>query len=287
MDQRFCQGYFHVDRWYERKQPTLCLHDEERCPRHGVRGLVRLAQDEDTLFLREFANVSRGGTEANLHVEDLMTTDAELHEALRARPGRKVVTLFITYQPCHHSGGHRQLATLHRKSCSEKVRAWARDTLAPCDARLRIKCFNLYRVHWVDAAIFHDADDERLFGARAGLALEGLLGLLREPNIGVDVMAPEDWPVFLRLLARGSDLLVPAVSDEDWATRRKYEASCQAYLDTLKASLEWPAAAPARGTKRRLQSVIVVLNEKRACLLSTDPLKEDLVLRRTHANAAG
>ncbi|AYV86915.1 MAG: hypothetical protein Sylvanvirus13_22, partial [Sylvanvirus sp.] len=33
----------------------------------------------------------------------------------------KVLTLFIGYQPCHHSAGSRKLSDRHKKSCTSRL----------------------------------------------------------------------------------------------------------------------------------------------------------------------
>ena len=115
--------------------------------------VARLVSHEgNTLYVARYANCFRGNSEANIHAEEFMVTDKELLKVLDGRdrsgyggaapsaPAR--LLLYMTYQPCHHSGwrspggaharGRRAGdVAVHPTTCSERLRefflrAWRR-----------------------------------------------------------------------------------------------------------------------------------------------------------------
>src|SRR5690606_15650055 len=147
--------------------------------------------------------------------------------------GDKTLTLFCTYQPCHHSGGHRKLKWTHRKSCCGVLKRWARDALKPQSVKLRFKCFDLNRIHWTDDELIRSADDKTMFGGRAALARAGVRDLLLETNVSVSMMTKEDWTLFLALLKDYWGYEPPKVTDEQWANRHAHETRCQQVLASV------------------------------------------------------
>ena len=67
------------------------------------------AQSGADLYVARYANCFRGRSEWNVHAEEFMLTDPQLLALLRGadaggdRAG--ILQLYMSYQPCHHSGG--------------------------------------------------------------------------------------------------------------------------------------------------------------------------------------
>lgn len=240
-----CEGFFHVDRCYEWGQGTLCLV-QPRCFRYVVRGVCSLELLGQPLFLRAYENVHLGSTRDNLHVEDVMTQDPELLAALELVKqqipvtGLARLTLWITYQPCHHSSGGRNLQGQHDKSCTRVLLDFVRRVLRPAGTELRIKCFGLYRVQWEDEALFREGDADK-FQGRLSLASQGLEQLLYCPGVSLSVVTDQDWAEFLAL-ARQPELRGPdffpetSVAAACWDTRRAFEARCRDFLARFRES---------------------------------------------------
>ena len=245
--EEFCQGYFHVDRCYEWQQKTLCLFKNPgsvQCSRHGVRALVHLNAGDETLFLKQYTNISQGWTEKNIHVEEQFCSDPRLEQildsSLQATDVQVTMTVYMTYQPCHQSGGGRNLQRLHRKSCTNVLLNFldrvTGKQLTP-NFRLRLKLFGLYRVHWENADLFKPFD-KALFGGRVNQASEGLAKLLlhKDPKIEISMMDKESWREFLSLIPGADELVQETVSVDQWALREAHEQRCQDFLDRFRGS---------------------------------------------------
>ncbi|EOD31111.1 hypothetical protein EMIHUDRAFT_434394 [Emiliania huxleyi CCMP1516] len=108
------------------------------------------------LYIARYSNCWRGSSESNVHAEQFLLQDEDLRSAIAAlasaaTPGtiggdggdsggdgggggrrhRHRLLLYLTYQPCHHSGGHsRRLLGEHSTSCTSLLCAFVREVLA-------------------------------------------------------------------------------------------------------------------------------------------------------------
>ena len=233
---QFCQGFFHIDECFEWQQPVACIHAEP-CKRMEVQGLVSVTVNGDCLFARLYQNQFRGHTEQNVHVEDQVVADRDLAAAL-GRPGPKVLTLYVGYQPCHYSAGGRKLHGAHAKSCTVLLIDWWRRDLRDRGVALHIKCLGVYRAQWEDAAHFVRADSAKpgdldTFVPRANAAREGIQRILREPGVHMTGMTPADWLVFLRRHCRPE--AHRAVTPAQWTARFAYDARVCEFLEKMRA----------------------------------------------------
>ena len=226
-----CQGYFHIDECFEWKQEDGCLMDD-KCRRMTVRGLLHWCDAEQkTLFVRKYENVFLGSTETNLHVEDLMCADVDLHQALSSMDGAgTVMTLFISYQPCHHSSGGRKMERLHTKSCTKLLQKWFRTVILPLKIVFRVKICGLYRAHWVDATLFSRENDAVIFGNKSYQAREGIIMLKQEPNFILEAMNEADWRQLTQFCH--PDVL-EQITSEQWRKRFVYDCHTRKFLNEL------------------------------------------------------
>lgn len=122
-----------------------------------------------------------------MHAEVFMLADPELRDVLTARQSRCRLQLYITYQPCHHSGGH----TIHStSSCTLKLLEFIRTTLAPFGVQMEIIIPYLYRVHWRNM----DKYNEMIHNANVGLRL-----LQEADGVIIRGMESSDWSFVVSL----------------------------------------------------------------------------------------
>ena len=113
----------------------------------------------------------------------------------------KTLTMFITQQPCHHSSG--RVETKHvsaNTSCTNRILRWSQEYLQSRGVSVIIKLSRIFRAHWEDESVHETTEDAQVFGSRARMAKEGLMLLMREPNIRVTMIdSREDWMFLLSL----------------------------------------------------------------------------------------
>eukprot|EP01052_Picozoa_sp_SAG31_P015196 SAG31_NODE_970_length_10676_cov_12.566985_3_plen_628_part_00 len=200
-------------------------------------------------YVARYQNCWRGGEKTNYHAEQFMLEDADLAARLEhaksrqkeqeqqgdaATPGnshairrREVrLTIYLTYQPCHFSGGHvKNIGKAVTTSCTNRLLLWSRAVLQPAGVTLVIRLAKLYRLasnsptmstihnrskratnlkhvacnvsviraHWEEGTL-HKTEEERLhYGERAAAAREGMKLLMTEPGIEMVMMDPDDW----------------------------------------------------------------------------------------------
>lgn len=227
--EEFCQGYFHVDKSFEWDQSEFCIC-RKVCMKNTVRGVVHVTDElGDTIFLRKYQNEFRGHTEENLHVEDIMIADETLSEVLEDDPrGKKIVTLYISYQPCHHSGGYVKLKGLHKKSCTEVLMKWF--SKLPNTVKVVIKCCGIYRAHWEDDAYYKTEYDNTL-KKRTNSSREGLIELLKfdQERFFVEAMNPRSWDDFLQFC----DPEI-TISKQQWKIRDNFDEKVDKFLKKLR-----------------------------------------------------
>ena len=174
---QICASFYHIEPTPEGGIEQLCLSAAcggLPCPRKTVVCVARLraASDADAtvhqppterwcsppaedIYCARYSNCFKGSSEANLHAERFLISDAALLEAIDHLPrAGGTLTLYLTYQPCHHSGGHkRQGMGSHGTSCTAALLKHMRTHLTPRNVRLAIRVAYLYRAHWEDHLI--------------------------------------------------------------------------------------------------------------------------------------
>ena len=114
---QLCGSFFHIEATPEDGIPQLCLSAElggPVCARKTVCCVARVqagAADGTWVdkYVGRYFNCWQGNSQANLHAEHFLLQDAGLAAAVGALDdGQGRLLLYLTYQPCHHSGGHRR-----------------------------------------------------------------------------------------------------------------------------------------------------------------------------------
>ena len=148
-----------------------------------------------------------------------MVTDKELLKVLDGRdrsgyggaapsaPAR--LLLYMTYQPCHHSGGRVPKAALaregaavgevavHPTTCSERLREFFLSRVAPNGVGLTLILADVYKATWEEE--LHPTDLERkVYGSKSGAAREGMR-LLLDVGVRMRGMRGDDWEYLVTL----------------------------------------------------------------------------------------
>jgi hypothetical protein len=257
-----CGAFFHVERCEEAQIEAACLCGEGsalECARKSVACVSRLtaatpsssaaagpaaagrAGTEDArppLYVGRYTNCFQGASRLNVHAEQFAIQDERLLAALRSEEARGgTLSLFLTYQPCHHSSGHdrtRGDAEAHQTSCTRSLLAFRRTVLDRLPIHLDVVIANLYRAHW---RVFDSEQERQLYAPRIAAAQAGLLLLAREPRMSVRVLEQPDWR-FLCSLAQPS-LFAQWLCAAAQAAQAGAEPASKA---------EEPAPEPARGS---------------------------------------
>jgi len=163
------------------------------------------------LYIARYSNCWRGSSESNVHAEQFLLQDEDLRTAIAAlasaaTPGtigggdggdsggdgggggrRHRLLLYLTYQPCHHSGGHsRRLLGEHSTSCTLLLCAFVREVLHPAGVDLDLRVAYTYRAHWEEGG-YDSKYAPAVLSARRGLAL------LRREGVALQSLSPADW----------------------------------------------------------------------------------------------
>jgi len=202
---QFCASFFHIEPTPEADIPELCLcKDAGVCPRKTVVGVARLQRpigavsgDEAAwtdVYCARYSNCFQGGSELNLHAEKFLLADEGLRAAIASLPSaesngaRGRLLFYLTYQPCHHSGGHKARGMgEHGTSCTELLLRYVEGELAPAAVTLSLRLAYIYRAHWTDG--FHPKYAPAVQAARRGLELLAS----RAPHIELDALTSDDW----------------------------------------------------------------------------------------------
>ena len=141
---------------------------------------------------------------------------------------RRRLVLYLTYQPCHHSGGHNSNRMgEHGTSCTRLLCDYVRDVLAPAGVTLEIKIAYLYRAHWQVGSY----DPKYAPAVRA--AREGL-EMLAGHGITLDAFWRADWEWLLRLCDEQvrKTLSAPVAPRDEapWALRLKMDGFIASFL---------------------------------------------------------
>ena len=200
-----------------------------RCSKSQVVVVARLQRgsaEAPPLYVARYANCYRGNTDLNVHAEEFMLTDELLEAKLAALPPPDEVVgggggggtsgagggdgvqllLYMTYQPCHHSGGmvsrdaslvSARATHVHQASCSERLLEYYSTKLRPRGVELTLVLADVYKATW--EAESHQTEVERqVYAGKAAAAREGMFMLL-EQGIAMRGMRPSDWSFLVSL----------------------------------------------------------------------------------------
>jgi hypothetical protein len=192
-----------------------------------------------TPFPHRYANCFRGRSEWNVHAEEFMLADPQLLALLRGGSDAggdraRILRLYMSYQPCHHSGGRlpeaktpedarKQLELAARRkdqghptSCSERLRAFYEAEMREHAISLELVVADLYKAMWTEDLMIERAPDDCVrssaYCADAASARQGILLLVANaPGVTMRATDENDWAYL-------ATLCDPAVA-EAYATR--------------------------------------------------------------------
>ena len=211
---QLCATFYHANSW--EADVKLCLHwpadasGDRKLPYHELTGqqkeavrrcsksqvavIARLVREgqEEPLYVARYANCFRGNTDANVHAEEFLITDASFLRIITSlgeadgevddeaggigdvcsevadgsaatssggKAGAVQLLLYMTYQPCHHSGGrvprddraraaYVEAMPEHSATCSERLRDWYLSVLQPKGVALSLILADVYKATW-------------------------------------------------------------------------------------------------------------------------------------------
>lgn len=192
--EQFCEGLFHI---FPAPEFGLEVHGcingstQDNC---RPQSLVLVVQFGD--ILARYTNCRRK------HAEQFMIGDPILRKAIEECVSDQTLTMFMKFQPCHHSGGNARVCPEgyrdDTRSCTLLVCQFYETVLKPRNIKLVVKCSSIYKANWE----FCKREDDIKATA---LALEGVRKLISS-GIDLQCVQPHDW-VFLASLADGIDYL--------------------------------------------------------------------------------
>ncbi len=129
-----------------------------------------------------------------------MINDPILHEALKLSHIGDQLTMYMKFQPCHHSSGNARIYTegylfknkTDIRSCTELLLDFYLNTLKPLGIVLCIKTASIYKANWEFSVRPDDVKTTEK-------AFEGVCILLKN-GIHLQCITPADW-VFLATLS--------------------------------------------------------------------------------------
>lgn len=183
---QFCAGFFHVEPSVEANARQVCLCYGP-CYRKTVTCVARLRRCGRDALVRIYSNCHRAAGPA-LHAENFVVLDAVLREQIRSCGEGDSLMLYLTYQPCHFSGGHDRARDT---SCTETLVRFQAEVLSPYGVQLVIKVCYLYRAHWLDMQSYSPMITNALQGLR----------LLRRSGALLEAMSWRDWQFLVEFTA--------------------------------------------------------------------------------------
>ncbi|KAL1526477.1 hypothetical protein AB1Y20_015187 [Prymnesium parvum] len=201
---QFCAAFYHIEPTAEAGLAELCLARRQglgACARKSVACVARLQRRAEggaweDVYTCRYSNCFRGGSRSNVHSEAFLAEDGAMERAVRglaARGGRLV--LYLTYQPCHHSGGHSSGTMGRTTSCTRLLMRYAERLLAPHDVSLHVRVPYIYRAHW-QPGLFPPK-----YEPVVASAVEGLQLLASTKGIEISAVDDDDWAYLAQLCA--------------------------------------------------------------------------------------
>lgn len=135
-----CDEFFHIDDTPEANIRSFCVGCN--CIRKSVTCIAILSENEKKIYSCVYKNKMIEDGSA-IHAEMFLIGDSFLRSKLDKN---QVLTLYLTFQPCHFSGGHRKMSSI---SCTEALQQFYHKTLEPKNIKLIVKFGYIYRAHWI------------------------------------------------------------------------------------------------------------------------------------------
>ena len=220
----YCGGVFHLEESVEMSLPTTCLCEGVQCLRKSVTCIVQLVdlKTGEQIFVSTYRNRKQFGN-YTVHAEKLMIWDWNCLNAIRSSDDARVMTLYLTYQPCHYSGGHTRPSTI---SCTEELLKYKIRELDKHNIQLHIKVAYIYRAFWNPDKI------ERKYWRMIENAQNGIR-LLKENKIALDAFDDSDWAFIHSFCGVGVQQQIKNLESVKLAYRKRCDAFNQQFLREL------------------------------------------------------
>jgi len=154
-----CDEFLHIDDTPEASISKCCVC--QNCIRKSVTCIAQLTEDGNEVYSNVYKNKQSNVTSA-IHAEIFMIHDTKLRNSLR---NNQSLTLYLTFQPCHFSGGHYKKNQI---SCTESIIHFYEKVLSPLNINLVIKFSYIYRAHWI---YVNPKYSDMIYNAMEGLLL--------------------------------------------------------------------------------------------------------------------
>lgn len=138
----FCNAYLHIECTPEANLKEFCFCPIKKCQRKTVTCTVRLQDDqENDILVKYFTNIYDREKKMMIHAEEIAMNDKDVISRV---PDCKNVIFYLTYNPCHFSGGHN--GCCNQKSCTLSLLKFQKK-LSKCHFEIVISY--TYRAHWM------------------------------------------------------------------------------------------------------------------------------------------
>lgn len=176
-----CDEFLHIDETPE-ANICMCCAENRMCIRKSVTCIGILTNEEgEEVYSRLYKNKKVQHGDA-IHAEMFLIHDLHLRHSLAKK---QTLTLYLTYQPCHFSGGHFKMK---HKSCTEALIQFYEKVLQSFQIRMVIKFAYVYRAHWVSVSCKYDDMIHN--------AIEGIRLLAKYADL--DIIDQNDLPILYR-----------------------------------------------------------------------------------------
>lgn len=137
-----CDEFLHIDETPEADICQTCA-ECDCCSRKSVTCIAQLTENQKEVYSNIYKNKIIKEDVGAIHAEMFVIYDRQLRDKLAQN---QTLVLYLTYQPCHFSGGHHKTNHI---SCTAALLHFFNKVLAPLNINLVVKISYIYRAHWV------------------------------------------------------------------------------------------------------------------------------------------
>jgi hypothetical protein len=213
-----CDEFLHVDETPEGHIEQYCVGCN--CTRKSVTCICILTDvNGNEVYSKVYKNKNNIITKSAIHAETFLVYDNKLRLKLDKE---QIMTLYLTYQPCHFSGGHFKATQV---SCTESLLHFHEKHLKSLNISLRIKFGYIYRAHWM---MNEKKYDTMIANSNAGLRI-----LLN--HFEVEVLKEEDVKKLVKFFdCKTLDLWNSGYYKKTFQNRKKLERFIDNFLYLTK-----------------------------------------------------
>jgi hypothetical protein len=137
----FCNAFLHIEPTPEAGLKEFCLCSAKKCYRKCIVCIIRLQNSKgDDILEKVFKNNTNHDIKYTTHAEEMGMRDDEI---VAHMPLTSKMIFYITYNPCHFSGGHKGYC--NDKSCTLQILQF-KERFPNVEFEIIISY--TYRAHW-------------------------------------------------------------------------------------------------------------------------------------------